>query len=321
MHYRLLDIQRQKVNNPLKVRSVITMCYNANKEIQKKLFKTVVSFSEEQVEAFKTIFEKGNIIKEEDVHGAYRGIKVYENKLIIKEITMWGDNTTVTLHEYNEDNLHIKSNKYKKNEELTNENVDEQTTLVYNSNKDLIKYEIVENPFHWLYKHTKFTIDSKWEYEPYKDNGKIKIKKTCYSELVSYYQDPVKGKWDPKYNKDKQVYEYDKEEQLIYYAKYDDKNNIIEIEENEYRGNLLVRRTMGGGKEEIRKYNEHEDVIYHKRYQTETTFKNGVTTNYILVIRNMEYKYDRYGNWIECRCYDENGDYSELFTRQIEYIE
>ncbi len=101
MHYRLLDIQRQKVNNPLKVRSVITMCYNANKEIQKKLFKTVVSFSEEQVEAFKTIFEKGDIIKEEDVHGAYRGIKVFENKLIIKEIAMWGDDTTVTLHEYN----------------------------------------------------------------------------------------------------------------------------------------------------------------------------------------------------------------------------
>ncbi len=293
------------------------MCYNANKEIQKKLFKTVISFSEEKVNAFKTIFEKGNIIKEEDVQGKYRRIEVYENNLKIKKMTMWGEDTTITLYEYNEDNLQIKTTEYKKNEELTNDNVIEQTTFVYNSNKDLIKYQTVELPFDWILNHTKFTIDSKWEYESYNDNGEIKRKKTRYSESVYYYRDPVKFKWKPEYKKYKEVYIYDKEDRLNYYAEYDDKNNIIELEKNEYRGNLLVRRTMEGGKEEIRKYNEHEDVVSHKRYQS----KYGVTTEYILVIRNMEYKYDRYGNWIECRCYDENGDYSELFTRQIEYIE
>lgn len=315
MHYRLLDIQRQKVNNPLKVKSIITMCYNANKEIQRKLFKTVVSFSEEKVNAFKTIFEKGNIIKEEDVQGKYRRIEVYENNLTIEKMTMWGEDTTVTLYEYNEDNLLIKTTEYKKNEELTNENICEQTTHVYNSNKDLIKYQTVELPFHW--KHNKFTIDSKWEYESYTGNGRVKKKKTCFSESIYVYRDSFGNIWKPNQHKYKEVYEYDKEDHLIYYAKYDDKNSIIEFKKNEYRGNLLVRRAMEGGKEEIRKYNEHEDVVSHKRYQS----KYGATTEYILVIRNMEYKYDRYGNWIECRCYDENGDYSELFTRQIEYIE
>ena len=318
MHYRLLDIQRQKVNNPLKVRSIIAMCYNANKEIQRKLFKTVVSFSEEQVEAFKTIFEKGNIVKEENVHGAYRRIEVYENNLLVKKTIIWGDDTTVTLYQYNADDLLVKTTKYKENKELTDDNIGEQTIYEYNCYKDCIKQTMVEKPSE-IYSHTKYAVESKWEYKsPVRGGEYIK---TCHSVTTYVYRDTWGNKWKPERSIKTIIYGYDSSGKLVRYNEFDGDNNPTQIEINEYRGNLLVKRIMEGGKEEIRRYNEHEDVIYHKRYQTETTFRNGVTTNYILVIRNMEYKYDRYGNWIECRCYDENGDYSELFTRQIEYIE
>lgn len=321
MHYRLLDIQRQKVDNPLIIRSIITIYYNVNKETQRKLFKTVVSYSETQVNAFKTIFGQGLIVKEEDVSGALRRIEEFENKLLRKRTYIWHDDTTITLYHYNADNLLVKSTEYKKNKELSDSNVNEETTYEYNSNNDRIKYKTVEDPFHWILSHTKYTIDSKWEYETHMVNGECNRVKTCYSESTYTYRDSSRNRGESEHQKYKEIYIYDKNDNLINYTKYDDKGNIVEMEKNKYHNNLLIRRSMEGGKEEIRQYNEHEDVIFHKRYQTRTIIRNEVTTEYVLVIRNMEYKYDRYGNWIECRCYDENGDYSELFTRQIEYTE
>jgi hypothetical protein len=50
-------------------------------------------------------------------------------------------------------------------------------------------------------------------------------------------------------------------------------------------------------------------------------YLNGILTKAKINNKTMDFICDNYGNWIECRCYDENGDYSELFTRQIKYIE
>lgn len=37
--------------------------------------------------------------------------------------------------------------------------------------------------------------------------------------------------------------------------------------------------------------------------------------------KTQEYNKDGYGNWIECRCYDQMGNYTDLFTRTIEYVD
>lgn len=294
------------------------MCYNANKEIQKKIFKTVVSFSEEQVNAFKTVFEKGSIVKEEDVSGAWRRIEIYENNLLKKKMIIWGNDTTVTLYHYNTDDLLVRTTEYKKNEELTDDNISEQITYEYNSYKDCIKQITVQDPFD-TFSHTKYIVESKWDYKPPIGGGEYV--KTCHSVTTYVYRDTWGNKWKPERSLKTMIYGYDSSGKLVRYNEFDEENNPTQMEYNEYRGNLLMRRSMEGGKEEIRKYNEHDDVVFHKRYQTKTKITNEVITEYILVNRNLEYKYDRFGNWVECRCYDENGDYCELFTRQIEYNE
>ena len=40
-----------------------------------------------------------------------------------------------------------------------------------------------------------------------------------------------------------------------------------------------------------------------------------------LTNKTQEYNKDGYGNWIECRCYDQMGNYTDLFTRTIEYVD
>ena len=41
----------------------------------------------------------------------------------------------------------------------------------------------------------------------------------------------------------------------------------------------------------------------------------------LLFDKTSDSNYDGYGNWIECRCYDQMGNYTDLFTRTIEYID
>ena len=41
----------------------------------------------------------------------------------------------------------------------------------------------------------------------------------------------------------------------------------------------------------------------------------------LLFDKSSEFSNDGYGNWIECRCYDPMGNYTELFTRTIEYVD
>lgn len=41
----------------------------------------------------------------------------------------------------------------------------------------------------------------------------------------------------------------------------------------------------------------------------------------LLFDKSSEFSNDGYGNWIECRCYDPKGNYTELFTRTIEYVD
>lgn len=50
-------------------------------------------------------------------------------------------------------------------------------------------------------------------------------------------------------------------------------------------------------------------------------YVNGILTKAKIKNKIMEFICDNNGNWIECRCYDENGNYSGLYTRQIEYID
>ena len=50
-------------------------------------------------------------------------------------------------------------------------------------------------------------------------------------------------------------------------------------------------------------------------------FVNGMLTKAKINNNIMEFICDNYGNWIECRVYDNSGTYKELYTRTIEYTE
>ena len=50
-------------------------------------------------------------------------------------------------------------------------------------------------------------------------------------------------------------------------------------------------------------------------------YVNGILSKAKINNKIMEFFCDNYGNWIECRCYDPMGNYTELFTRTIEYVD
>lgn len=52
----MLDVQRRKVVDSNRVRSIVTECYDIQKETQHQLFKTVVVYSEIKSSAYKTLF-------------------------------------------------------------------------------------------------------------------------------------------------------------------------------------------------------------------------------------------------------------------------
>ena len=295
----MLDVQRQKVIDATKVKSIITICYNVRKEIHQKLFKTTVSYSEEQCCAYKTLFANGFITKEEQVpNNWFRHVDVYENNKLVEQI--WYENQDIDrryVYSYDKEGNKVKEMRFEKTTLV------EEINYTYNNHNDCIKY-YSEN-----YKYSErsvFRIESEWNYiENIQGITKRKVSKSFYK-----WKDKA-----PKISESEEVYIYDKKNNLINYKYYKD-GKLVEVEEREYSNGKLVKTAMLGKEPAIRKYNEHGDLVYHKRYQY-VSYNDPEH----LFITSMEYKYDGYGNWIECRDYDENGDYSGLYTRQIEYIE
>ncbi len=293
------DEQRHKVIDATKVKSIITICYNVKKEIHQKLFKTTVSYSEEQSCAYKTLFANGFITKEEQVpNNWFRHVDVYEKDKLVEQI--WYENQVIDrrhVFSYNKEGNKIKEMVYEKTTLV------EETNYTYNSHNDCLTY-YSEN-----YKYDTrrvYSTESKWNYiENLQGITKRKVSKSV-------------SKWkneSPKISESEEVFVFDKSNNLINY-KYYKEGILAEAEEREYSNGKLVRITMLEKEPEIRKYNEHGDLVYHKRYQY-VSYNDPEH----LFITSMEYKYDAFGNWIECRDYDENGNYSGLYTRQIEYID
>lgn len=295
----MLDEQLHKVIDAAKVKSIITICYSVSKEIHQKLFKTTVSYSEEQCCAYKTLFANGYITKEEKVPNNWiREVHVYEKGKLVEWI--WFENKNVDrrfVYFYDKEGNLIKVMEYEKTTLV------EETNYTYNNHNDCIKYYSKNYKFDT---RRESSAESEWYYvENHQGRTKRNVNKSVY-------------KWkdeSPKVSESEEVFVYDKSNNLINYKYYKD-GKLIEAKEREYSNGKLIRITMLGGKTEIRRYNEYGDMVYHKRYQY-------VSHNdpEHLFITSMEYKYDGCGNWIECRNYDEKGDYCGLYTRQIEYIE
>lgn len=181
----------------------------------------------------------------------------------------------------------------------------EESHYTYNSHNDCTKYH--SKNYNYDTK-SEFIVESKWTYLNYPDRL---VKKSASESFHKWRTN------NPTIDKYTEEYVYNSEGQLLQYKKYK-KKILTQAEDYEYSNKMIIKKNIMGKEPEIRKYNQLGDIVFH---QYNRTCYVGGKENSKKRIESMDYKYDGYGNWVECRCYDPMGNYIGLFTRTIEYID